>query len=116
MSSLFPADQSAAFDAYQVAVSSYPPAATAPTQVVSEQGRAVDQWWAGQDAAGRQTGGIRVPTLVADGTLDRLDPVANSQALAKVVAGSTLVLHPDAGHAFPFQEIGFLSRLETFLS
>ncbi len=115
MSFLFPADQSGASTAYQVAVSSYPPAEAAPAQVVSEQGRAVDQWWAGQDAAGRQTGGILVPTLIADGTLDRLDPVANSQALAKVIPGSTLALYPDAGHAFLFQEKGFLSRLEAFL-
>ncbi len=115
LSFLFPADQSAASTAYQVAISSYPPAATASAQVLSEQGRAVDQWWAGKNAAGLQTGVIRVPTLIADGTLDKLDPLANSRALATLIPGSTLLLYPDAGHAFLFQEKGFVSRVDAFL-
>jgi len=57
-----------------------------------------------------------VPTLVADGTVDRLDPVSNSHALAKLIAGAKLVLYPGAGHAFLFQdESAFLPVVESFL-
>ena len=41
-----------------------------------------------------------MPTLVADGTEDRLDPVANSRTLAELIPAAGLRLHPDAGHAF----------------
>ncbi len=116
MADLFPAGQTAAQDAYLAAISSYPAAAPAPAGIVSDQGTAVTGWWAGDDAAGNRTGTIAVPTLIADGTADRLDPLANSQTLATLIPGARLVLYPDAGHAFLFQdEAAFVPVIESFL-
>jgi pimeloyl-ACP methyl ester carboxylesterase len=114
---LFPADQSAAANAYYAALSSYPAAQSAPAATVTAQGHAVDQWWAGSDKAGQRDTTISVPTLIADGTADRLDPLANSRVLASLITGSKLVLYPDAGHAFLFQDqAAFVPVVESFLS
>lgn len=116
MAALFPADQTAARNAYLAATSSYPAASPAPADTVAAQGRAVDAWWAGTDPAGRRTATIAAPTLVADGTEDRLDPTTNSHALARQIPDATLKLYPDAGHAFLFQEAAtFVPLLEAFL-
>ena len=115
MASLFPTDQTAAQNTYLTAVSSYPPAPPAPADVVAAQGRAVDAWWNGTDAAGGRTPMIAAPTLVADGTLDLLDPIANSHTLARLIPGAKLSLYPDAGHAFLFQDQAkFLPMIESF--
>jgi pimeloyl-ACP methyl ester carboxylesterase len=116
MASLFPADRTAARNAYLAAISSYPAAPPAPANTVAAQGRAVDAWWAGTDAAGRKTGTIAVPTLVADGTADELDPVVNSRELARLIPNAKLQLYPGAGHAFLFQDQAtFLPLIESFL-
>ncbi|HET9076111.1 MAG TPA: alpha/beta hydrolase [Acidimicrobiales bacterium] len=115
MADLFPADQRAAQNSYLAAISSYPGAPPAPAATVSAQGRSIDRWWAGQDPAGRRSAAISVPTLIADGTVDRLDPLPNSQALAHLIPRSTLQLYPDAGHAFLFQEQAFASLVDSFL-
>ena len=58
-----------------------------------------------------------MPALVADGTDDQLDPVANDHILARLIPGARLVLYPDAGHGFLFQEgTPFASRVESFLT
>jgi pimeloyl-ACP methyl ester carboxylesterase len=114
---LFPADQSSAAITYLTALSSYPPAKPASAATVTAQGRAIDQWWAGSDKAGQRTATIAIPTLIADGKADRLDPLANSQVLAGLISGSKLVLYPDAGHAFLFQDqAAFVPVIESFLS
>jgi pimeloyl-ACP methyl ester carboxylesterase len=114
---LFPADQVDAELAYEVAISSYPKAPPAPQAIDSAQSKALDQWWAGGDAAGRLVAQIAVPTLVADGTADRLDPVANAHLLARLIPGATLKLYPDAGHAFLFQDgTAFAALVGSFLS
>jgi pimeloyl-ACP methyl ester carboxylesterase len=116
MAALFPADQTAAQNSYLAAISSYPPAPPAPPDVVAAQGHAVDEWWAGHDPAGRKPAAISVPTLVADGVADRLDPTANSRNLATLIRGAKLELYPDAGHAFLFQEQAvFVPLIESFL-
>jgi pimeloyl-ACP methyl ester carboxylesterase len=116
MAALFPADQTAAQTTYLAAISSYPPAPPAPADVLAAQRRAVDAWWNGTDPAGTKTATIAVPTLIADGTLDRLDPVANSQTLVKLIHGAELRLYPDAGHAFLFQDqASFVPTIESFL-
>jgi pimeloyl-ACP methyl ester carboxylesterase len=116
MASLFPADQAAAQNTYLAAISGYPTAPPAPAAVVTAQGHAVDGWWAGDDLAGRQAGTIAVPTLVADGAVDRLDPVVNSHTLAKLIPGAKLMLYPDGGHAFLFQDQTlFIPVIESFL-
>ncbi len=114
---LFPAGQVAAYDAFAAAISGYPAAAAAPAAVVAAQGRAATQWLAGQDPAGRKIAEISAPTLVADGTADRVDATANDRALARLIPGARLVLYHDAGHAFLFQTgVPFLAAVESFLS
>ena len=116
MADLFPADQTAAQKTYLAAISSYPTAPPAPAGTVTAQGHAVDEWWDGQDAAGKLSATITVPTLIADGTVDRLDPVFNSNALGELIPGAKLELYPDAGHAFLFQdETAFVPLIESFL-
>jgi pimeloyl-ACP methyl ester carboxylesterase len=113
---LFPANQTSAYDAYIAADSGYPPAPAAPAAVSAAQGRAANQWWNGDDPAGRRISTVSVPTLVAGGTADRLDPVANDRALARLIPGARLVLYPDAAHAFLFQDATqFAAVVESFL-
>ncbi|HTV11865.1 MAG TPA: alpha/beta hydrolase [Acidimicrobiales bacterium] len=114
---LFPANQVGAELAYEVATSAYPKAPPAPQAVDSAQSKALDRWWAGGDPAGRLVTKIAVPTLVADGTADRLDPVANAHLLARVIPGAKLKLYPDAGHGFLFQDgTAFAALVGSFLS
>jgi len=116
MAALFPADQSGAQNTYLAAISSYPTASPAPANVVAAQKQSVDAWWNGTDPAGTKPATIAAPTLIADGRDDKLDPTANSHALAKLIPHARLQLYPDAGHAFLFQEQGTLAPLiETFL-
>jgi pimeloyl-ACP methyl ester carboxylesterase len=116
MADLFPAGQAAAQDTYLAAISSYPAAPGAPASIVAAQGHAVDQWWAGLDPAGLRAAEITAPTLIADGTTDRLDPLANSHDLAGLIPGARLALYPDAGHAFLFQDqAAFIPLIESFL-
>lgn len=113
---LFPADQAGARNTYTVATSSYPATAPAPAGIVSAQAQAIMRWWAGGDPAGQRAQAITVPTLIADGTQDQLDPVVNSQTLAGQIAGAKLVLYPDAGHAFLFQdEAALVPVIDSFL-
>ena len=115
---LFPADQSMAYEALAARISSYPAAPPAAVATIAAQGSASEQWFAGTDPAGRQTAAISVPTLIADGTADRLDPVTNDHALAaRLIPRARLVLYPDAGHAFLFQEgAPFTFLIGTFLT
>jgi pimeloyl-ACP methyl ester carboxylesterase len=114
---LFPANQAMADDAFAAGAESYPSAAVAPATVISAQGQAALAWFHGADAAGRRTSEISVPTLVADGTEDQLDAVANSRTIARLIPGAKLLLYPDAGHGFLFQEgTPFALAVESFLS
>jgi pimeloyl-ACP methyl ester carboxylesterase len=55
--------------------------------------------------------------LVADGTEDQLDPVANDRLLADTIPAAKLILYPDAGHAFLFQDLAsFLHAVQQFLT
>ena len=113
---LFPAGQGAAINRYAAAILSYPSYYTASTAVQAQQRAAALRWFAGDDAAGRDVGQIRAPTLVADGTEDALNPVSNDRLLAGLIPGARLVLYPGAGHAFLFQDAGsFVSELDSFL-
>jgi len=117
LSVLFPPGQVAAAQAYALGILRYPDIYQAPPAVTAEQAVAVSQWMAGQDPAGREIGDIRIPTLVADGTLDALDPVADDRQLAGGVPGAKLILYPGAGHAFLFQDsASFLPAVQRFLS
>ena len=82
----------------------------------AQQQTAVEQWFAGEDASGRAVGEIRALTLVADGTEDALNPVSNDRMLARLIHGAHLVLYPEAGHGFLFQDPRmFVSELTSFL-
>lgn len=48
-------------------------------------------------------GQIAQPTLVIDGTLDRVEPPANSRLLAQRIPSSLLRLYAAGGHAFMYQ-------------
>ena len=116
LSVLFPPGQAAAEQAYVAGILRYPGFYQAPRPVVAAQELAIRQWLTGQDPAGRDFGDVRFPTLVADGTLDQLDPVANDRALARSVPGAKLILYPGAGHAFLFQDsASFLAAVTRFL-
>jgi pimeloyl-ACP methyl ester carboxylesterase len=113
---LFPASQAEAAAAFGAAIAGYPSAAAPSAAVIAAQASAIKQWWDDADPGAARTAEITAPTLVADGTLDRLDPVVNSYALAKVIQGAKLVLYPDAGHAFLFQDqTAFIPAIESFL-
>src|SRR3984957_6794540 len=61
--------------------------------------------------------GSTAPTLVADGAEDQLDAASNSRAIARLIPGARLVIYPDAGHGFLFQEgTPFAVTVESFLS
>ena len=113
----FPANQVNAYDAFTAAISEYPAAAAPSARTKTAQAGAVTNWWDGTDAAGRKIATISVPTLIADGTADQLDPVANDRTLARLIPRARLVLYPDAGHGFLFQEgTRFASLIESFLT
>jgi pimeloyl-ACP methyl ester carboxylesterase len=117
MSVLFPANQETAVEDYEIATSDYPSAPSLSASTVSAQTNAVDRWFAGRDLTGRRTAEIDVPTLVADGAEDLLDPTVNDHSLASLIPGARLVLYPDAGHAFLFQdEAMFVPLVNTFLN
>lgn len=97
---LFPKDQRASAAAFELALSSYPPGPTVSSAVKAAQRSAILGWWGGRVPAARRVGSIRVPTLVADGADDLVDPAANSRALARLIPGARLALYRDAGHAF----------------
>jgi pimeloyl-ACP methyl ester carboxylesterase len=116
MAALFPGDQGAAEYTYLASISSYPPGPATSTALLGAQRHAIDAWWAGTDPAGSRTATIAVPTLVADGAEDRLDPIANSRTLTRLIHGAELRIYPDAGHAFLFQDQATLiPTIETFL-
>ena len=113
----FPANQVNAYDAFKASISEYPAAPPASAGTKGAQSIAEADWWAGTDAAGRKIARISVPALVADGVADQLAPVANDHVLARLIPGARLVLYPDAGHGFLFQEgTPFASRVESFLT
>ena len=117
LSVLYPADQQMAADAFAGGTQSYADAESASADVIAAQGGASLSWFRGADAAGRQTSRISAPTLVADGTEDRLDAVANAHTIARLIPGAKLELYPDAGHGFLFQEgAPFLVTVESFLA
>ncbi|WP_245515545.1 alpha/beta fold hydrolase [Rhizobium deserti] len=59
---------------------------------------------------------LRLPILVANGAHDVMIPAYRSYVLSQQAPNAKLILYPDAGHAFLFQDIeGFARDLEQFL-
>lgn len=116
LSVLFPPDQTAAAQAYLAGILQYPGYYGASATIKNEQTAAIQQWMSGQDPAGRQLHRIEARTLVADGTLDQLNPVANAWLLARGIPRAHLLLYPDAGHAFLFQDAArYVPSVDRFL-
>jgi pimeloyl-ACP methyl ester carboxylesterase len=117
LSVLFPADQAMAAAAFVAGAQSHAGPEAASAGVISAQAGASLSWFHGTDAAGRKTSDIFAPTLVADGAEDQLDAVSNSRAIAGLIPGAKLLIYPDAGHGFLFQEgTPFAVTVESFLS
>ena len=89
---LFPKNQAAAATAYLNTIQQYPGFYEESAATFHAQYLAAERWLAGQDAAGHLAGDIRVPTLVADGTLDQFIVAANARQLAGSVPGAKLLL------------------------
>ena len=116
-SSDFPPNQAAASNAFKAAIAEYPPAPAVSLATKGVQGFAISDWWTGNDPAGHEVAKISAPTLIADGTDDQLAPAANDRILARLIPGARLVLYPDAGHAFLFQDwTRFASLVDSFLT
>lgn len=114
---LFPADQQAAAARYLRDIATYPGFALAGPAVVAAQAHAVGTWIAGGEPAGHWIGHLHVPTLVMDGTVDALNPVANDRHLAATIPHAQLTLYPDASHGFLFQdEPAVVPRVDRFLA
>jgi pimeloyl-ACP methyl ester carboxylesterase len=113
----FPANQVKAYNAFRAAVAEYPAAPAASAATKGLQGLAVSDWWTGTDTTGHKTARISARTLIADGTDDQLDPVANDHTLARLIPRARLVLYRDAGHGFLFQDgTPFAALVESFLT
>ena len=116
LSVLFPPSAIASARLYAISVLQYPELYAVPPDVKAAQVSAIGQWFAGSDATGHEMASLKVPTLVADGTQDALDPVSDDKQLAGLIKGAQLALYSGAGHAFWFQdEPSFDARLGTFL-
>jgi pimeloyl-ACP methyl ester carboxylesterase len=113
---LFPADQTKALQSYVKGILTYRHFYLALPAAKAQQNVAIAQWFAGAVPAGQAVRRLRLPTLVADGTEDALDPVANDHQLAGLIRGAQLTLYPDAGHGFLFQDApAFVARIDRFM-
>jgi pimeloyl-ACP methyl ester carboxylesterase len=113
---LFPADQVPSMVRYAAGIRRYPDFYSASAAVRAAQQTAVDHWLEGDDASGRRVAEITTETLVADGSQDAIDPSSNDRMLAGLIHGSTLVLYPDAGHGFLFQDSSeFVTEVQKVL-
>lgn len=60
---------------------------------------------------------LRMPILVANGAHDVMLPAYRSFVLSQQAPDARLILYPDAGHAFLFQEIDdFATQIDLFLA
>lgn len=117
LADLFPPGSGTAGTQYEVSIGSYPKSRPAPAAVIRAQRSAVLGWWHGTDRAGRRTPSITAPTLVADGSQDRLDAAANDRRVASLIPGSQLHIYRGAGHAFLFEDATTVAAdVESFLA
>jgi len=114
---LFPANQTLAAEAFDGSLVAFPPAPSTSATVIAAQKAAILAWFNGKDPTGHHADQISVPTLIADGARDHIDAAVNDRDVANEIPGSQLVMYPDAGHAFLFQEgEPFIFKVRTFLS
>lgn len=92
------------------------PEETVPDGTARAMVRAEDPWLR-SEANLRGLRSIGTPTLVITGAEDVITPPVNSRRIARAIAGARLLLVPDAGHSFLFQEPRRTARtLHAFLT
>jgi pimeloyl-ACP methyl ester carboxylesterase len=113
---LFPANQFVAASAFDGSVAAYPASLPAPASAIATQASSILAWFNGHVSTGHELAEISVPTLVADGTDDRIDASVNDRHVAAQMPHSRSLFYPDAGHAFLFPEgVLFAFQVQTFL-
>jgi pimeloyl-ACP methyl ester carboxylesterase len=86
--------------------------ATAKSQLM-----AIINWSNGRDAARPRLGELAMPILVANGTTDVMVPPYGSYAIAQEAPNAKLVLYPNSGHGFLFQNIdAFVDEVKAFFA
>jgi pimeloyl-ACP methyl ester carboxylesterase len=80
-------------------------------EATAAQGAALLAWMGGDGTTYDQLPFVGQPALVANGDEDIMIPPANSVVLAERLPRAQLVLYPDAGHGFLFQEPEAFGRL-----
>ncbi|MFZ0214562.1 MAG: alpha/beta hydrolase [Candidatus Dormiibacterota bacterium] len=114
---LFPGNQQGKeVPAFAAQIAEYPDSYRPPLSADVAQSSASSAWLAGRDPAGRQLARIMAPTLIDDGEDDIALPARNDELLHSEIPGSHLVLYPDAGHGFFFQDRAtWVSQVDSFL-
>ena len=108
---LFPPNQQAReIPAFTKEISQYPSFYLASSNVDQLQLSALGKWFTGGDGSGRHISGIRAKTLIGDGSNDILIPSQNDYEMNHVIKHSKLVMYPDAGHGFLFQDANAWSQ------
>jgi pimeloyl-ACP methyl ester carboxylesterase len=115
MTLIFPPDRLATqSQAYETSVTKYLGFYLAPSTVDQAQWTAILGWAGGREQAGH--GRIAVPTLIGDGADDVLTLPVNARKMARAITGAKVVIYPDAGHGFLFQDAtAWAARVNTFL-
>ncbi len=117
MGLIFPADQPNAASNYIHQIVEYPNFYIADTAVNQDQLDALGLWSLGGMSSGKAISSVKAPTLIADGEDDLLIPTPNAYELHSVLKNSQVLLYPDAGHAFLFQDQNqFAPSLISFLN
>jgi pimeloyl-ACP methyl ester carboxylesterase len=112
----FPSDQDAARRAFIREIHRYHDFYLAPARVSRLQFDASRRWGQGAEPSGHLLATVRAPTLIADGSDDPFDPVANSRALKAKIRNARLHIYPDAAHGFWFQDASdWVRRIDRFL-
>ncbi len=108
---LFPPDQQAKeVPAFTSQISKYPNFYLASGSIDGQQLSALAKWFAGGDPSGHEISHIKVPTLIGDGSDDVLIPPQNDYEMHTEIPGSKLIMYPDAGHGFLFQDANSWSK------
>jgi pimeloyl-ACP methyl ester carboxylesterase len=116
MSMVFPPDQLATQSAlYITSITKYPGSAPlASSTVDNAQFVAANGWADGKEQAGH--GRITMPTLIGDGADDVVISPVNAREIARAITGTQVVIYPDAGHMFLFQDAtAWAARVNKFL-
>ncbi|MHC8395390.1 alpha/beta fold hydrolase [Pseudomonas sp. LB3P93] len=86
-------------------------------KVIAPQGAALGKWSAPGDGTFSQLSQITQPTLVVNGSKDRMVPTENSYTLQQHIPNAKLLIYPHSGHGALFQYANdFVSQANAFLN